>query len=154
MTCPRTAFPDGTQCGDYNWHAADCPNAIDTPTPSWVTLDSGERTDYPSGMRRDTDTGKPRYDLIPRPMLTRLAGLYARGAVKYGDSNWMLADSTAEVDRFKASAFRHFMQWLEGDVDEDHASAVVFNIFAAETIGAKLEAAHCTECGGTCEDDQ
>lgn len=105
----------------------------------FVTLDSGERVDYPSGMRRDTDAGKPRYDLIPRPMLTRLAGLYARGAVKYGDENWTLANSDAEVDRFKASAFRHFMQWLEGHDDEDHASAVVFNVFAAETIQAKLD---------------
>ena len=107
---------------------------------SFVTLDSGERVDFPSGMRRDTDKGKPRYDLIPRPMLKRLAELYARGAEKYGDSNWTLADSQAEVDRFQASAFRHFMQWLEGDVDEDHGSAVVFNVFAAETIAAKLEA--------------
>lgn len=112
------------------------------PLTGWpvvfTTLDSGERVDFPSGMRRDTDKGKPRYDLIPRPMLKRLAELYARGAEKYGDDNWTLADSQAEVDRFQASAFRHFMQWLEGDRDEDHGIAVVFNIFAAETIAAKL----------------
>ena len=106
----------------------------------FVTLDSGERVDFPSGMRRDTDQGKPRYDLIPLPMLTRLAELYARGAEKYGDSNWTLADTQAEVDRFKASAFRHFIQFLNGERDEDHASATVFNVFAAETIAAKLEA--------------
>ena len=106
----------------------------------FVTLDSGERVDFPSGMRRDTDQGKPRYDLIPLPMLTRLAELYARGAEKYGDSNWTLADSQAEVDRFRASANRHFEQWFQGDTDEDHASATVFNIFAAETIAAKLDA--------------
>lgn len=105
---------------------------------NFTTLDSGERVDFPSGMRRDTDAGKPRYDLIPRPMLKRLAELYARGAEKYGDENWTLADSDAEVARFKASAFRHFMQWLEGDRDEDHGIAVVFNIFAAETIQAKI----------------
>lgn len=104
----------------------------------YETLDSGERVDYPSGMRRDTDAGKPRFDLIPLPMLRRLAGLYARGAVKYGDSNWQLANTDEEVQRFKASAFRHFISWLEGDTDEDHASGAVFNIFAAETIAEKL----------------
>lgn len=104
----------------------------------FTTLDSGERVDFPSGMRRDTDKGKARFDLIPLPMLRRLADLYARGSVKYGDRNWELADSQTEVDRFKASAFRHFVQWLEGDRTEDHAIATVFNVFAAETIAAKI----------------
>jgi hypothetical protein len=107
-------------------------------TPGWETLDSGERIDFPSGMRRDTDAGKPRFDLIPLPMLRRLADLYARGAEKYGDSNWQLADSDVELARFKASGFRHFISWLEGDQSEDHAVATVFNIFAAETIAEKL----------------
>jgi hypothetical protein len=107
---------------------------------TFTTLDSGERVDFPSGMRRDTDKGKPRYDLIPLPMLRRLADLYARGAEKYGDSNWTLADSPEEVARFKASAFRHFVSWLEGDTTEDHAVAAVFNIFAADTIAAKIDA--------------
>lgn len=104
----------------------------------FTTLDSGARVDFPSGMRRDTDAGKPRFDLIPLPMLRRLADLYTRGSAKYGDRNWELADSQAEVDRFQASAFRHLVQWLEGDRTEDHAVAVVFNVFAAETIAGKL----------------
>jgi hypothetical protein len=108
----------------------------------FTTLDSGERVDFPSGMRRDTDAGKARFDLIPLPMLRRLAELYGRGSLKYGDRNWELADSQAEVDRFQASAFRHLIQWLEGDRTEDHAVAVTFNIFAAETIQAKLNSDH------------
>lgn len=102
------------------------------------TKDSGKRVDFPSGMRRDTTEGKPRYDLIPLPMLKRLAELYARGAEKYGDSNWQLANSEEELQRFKASAFRHFIQWQAGELDEDHAIASVFNIFAYETIKEKL----------------
>ena len=23
--CPGTRFPDGTHCGEYGWHAKDCP---------------------------------------------------------------------------------------------------------------------------------
>lgn len=103
------------------------------------TKDSGERVDFESGMRRDIDTGKPRYDLIPPKMLKRLAELYARGAEKYGDRNWQLANSQEELDRFKASAWRHFMQWNTGEVDEDHLIATVWNLFAYETIREKLE---------------
>jgi hypothetical protein len=24
-SCPGTRFPDGTRCGEYGWHAPDCP---------------------------------------------------------------------------------------------------------------------------------
>jgi hypothetical protein len=24
--CPKTRFPDGTHCGEYGWHARDCPD--------------------------------------------------------------------------------------------------------------------------------
>lgn len=116
----------------------------DPSSESWrglfITKDSGERVDFPSGMRRDTDKGKPRYDLIPRFMLKRLAELYARGAEKYGEENYTLANSPEELKRFKASAFRHFMQWLDGETDEDHGCAVYFNICAAEMVQKKLEA--------------
>jgi hypothetical protein len=112
---------------------------IDREFKSFVTKDSGERVDYPSGMRRDVADNKARFDLIPLPMLRRLAELYGRGAVKYGDNNWQLADSKEELQRFKASAFRHFIQWLEGDREEDHGAAVFFNITAAEHVLTKLE---------------
>lgn len=105
----------------------------------YETLDSGKRKEFPSGMRRDLDAGKPRFDLIPIPPLTRLADLYARGAVKYGDSNWTLADSPEELQRFKASFLRHAFQWLGGDTDEDHAIAAVWNIFAYLVIEDKLK---------------
>lgn len=103
------------------------------------TKDSGRRVEYESGMRRDIDTGKPRYDLIPVPMLKRLAELYSRGAVKYGDTNWQLARSDEELQRFKASAMRHMFQWANNEVDEDHAIAAVWNIFAYEVIKQKME---------------
>jgi len=104
----------------------------------WTTKDSGVRAEYPSGMVRDTDKGKPRYDLIPIPILKRWAELAARGAEKYGDNNWMKANSQEELFRFAASALRHMFQWLDGDDDEDHAAAVLWNVAAAEIIKEKL----------------
>lgn len=106
---------------------------------NFETKDSGQRQDYSSGMRRDLQTGKPRYDLIDRSFLKRWAELMARGAEKYGPDNWRLANSQEELDRFKASAIRHMYQWLDGDRTEDHAVATAFNLAAAETVREKLE---------------
>lgn len=108
---------------------------------SFVTKDSGVREVYDSGMVRDVQAGKPRFDLL-RPagvpyayqMLTRFAELMARGAEKYGDRNWEKAEGEEEYNRFLSSAARHFEQWLAGERDEDHAAAVWFNIQAAEKM--------------------
>lgn len=53
--------------------------------------------------------------------------------------NWEKANSKEELDRFKASAFRHFMQWMSNEEDEDHAAAVLFNINAYETIKERIK---------------
>lgn len=123
-------------------------NSTDSLSASngFVTKDSGKREEYGSGMVRDTQDGKPRYDLLlPKDVpysdqfLTRVAGLLARGAEKYSDRNWEQASGTEELDRFKSSAFRHLMQWLTDETDEDHGAAVVFNILAFETVKWKME---------------
>lgn len=99
----------------------------------YITKDSGKRIKYDSGFNRDIQEGKPRYDLIPGELLKRLADLYARGAEKYGDDNWQKACTEEEYNRFKASAWRHFMSWDNNwDTDEDHAIAVIWNIIAYE----------------------
>jgi hypothetical protein len=98
----------------------------------YETKDSGKRIEYPSGFKRDLQDDKPRYDLIYLPMLKRFAELLSRGAKKYGDRNWQLASSSEERERFKASAFRHFIQWMNNEDDEDHAAAIWFNIMAYE----------------------
>jgi DNA polymerase II small subunit/DNA polymerase delta subunit B len=106
-----------------------------------VVKDSGERIEYNSGMVRDTQEGKPDYTLVDLPMLERWAMHMTLGAKKYGRENWQLARSLDELIRFRASAFRHFIQWLRGDRDEDHAAAVYFNIAAAEHVKEKLDEA-------------
>lgn len=104
----------------------------------FVTKDSGKRKEWDSGFRRDTDDGKNRYDLIPVEMLDRLASLYTRGMEKYGDNNWKLADSPDAIERFKQSAWRHFVDWQsDRNIEEDHAMAVVFNVFAYEYLKGK-----------------
>jgi hypothetical protein len=101
--------------------------------------DSGKREDYKSGMRRDTQDGKPRYDLCYLPLLKDWANLMAGGAVKYGERNWEKANSIEEFNRFKASAWRHFVQFMDGEQDEAHHAAVLFNIGAILYLQDKLK---------------
>lgn len=111
----------------------------------YETKDSGDRIEYNSGMKRDIQDNKPDFllCLTDQPykdqLLTRWAALMQRGATKYGRRNWQLANSEEEIERFKSSAFRHFMQWVSGEDDEDHAAAVLFNINACEYTKKKIK---------------
>lgn len=176
-------------------------------TNTFVTKDSGKRKDFASGMRRDVEDGKMRYDLIYWPYFldvywyftpenevdachnknyeelslellglltsdlsakgldweshqislqrilanilnnesidihtftTRLAGLMTRGAEKYGDNNWQKANSKEELARFQRSAMRHYFQFHDLDLEEDHLSAVGFNLGAIYYLLGKL----------------
>lgn len=121
------------------WHLSPCRGAYDEPCtcpPEWrsgqsagqfVTKDSGQRDEFESGAKRDTQEGKPRYDLIPPHPLKRLAELMERGARKYDDNNWMKGMPSS---RFMASLLRHVEAYRRGERDEDHMAAVVFNAFA------------------------
>jgi hypothetical protein len=102
----------------------------------FVVKDSGERIVLSSGMQRDTTEGKTDYSLcLDGPMFDRLAVHLTKGAVKYEKRNWMKASpGDGSLERFKESALRHFLQWYRGDVDEDHAAAVFFNINGAEYV--------------------
>jgi len=112
---------------------------------NFTIKDSGVRQSFTSGMVRDTQVGKADFTrVLDGPMFDRWATHLTKGEIKYPDvkpgvPNWTLADGDAELVRFKKSAFRHFRQWLRGDLDEDHAAAVFFNINGAEFVKAKLK---------------
>ena len=103
------------------------------------------RIKFESGMVRDGSKDKPRFDLISpldipydEQMLTRWAKLMNYGANHYSVRNWEKADGPEELFRFKESALRHMFQWFYGEIDEDHASAVFFNITGAEMVKSKM----------------
>lgn len=105
----------------------------------YTTKDSGNHQEYDSGMRRDSQDGKPRFDLIrtklqpyEEQMIYRYAMLLARGAEKYSARNWEEGCGEEELERAKASLLRHTEQLIAGEDDEDHAAAVWFNTQAIE----------------------
>jgi hypothetical protein len=112
----------------------------------YLTKSSGQQAEFDGGGVRDTETDKPRFDLI-RPVnvpyadqiLTRWAALMARGAEKYAARNWEHFSDRTALDRAKSSAARHFEQWFNGEIDEDHAAAVFFNVMAVEYVRGVLD---------------
>lgn len=119
-----------------------------SPKNPYVTKDNGTRTEFDSGMQREIKAGLPRFELLvpegvpySEQMLTRLASLVAKGAEKYASRDWEQACTQEELESFRASAHRHFMQFMCGESDEDHAAAVMFNVMAVETIRYKIAAA-------------
>ena len=105
----------------------------------FTVKDSGQRQHFDSGMQRDVTEDKIDYTLaFDGPMFERYAKHLTLGAKKYSARNWMKANSATEMDRFRQSAVRHFVQWLRGDTDEDHAAAVIFNINGYEFVRAQI----------------
>ena len=92
--------------------------------------DSGERTQFydadgnPTAVR-DMHEGKGRFDLLPMCVLMRLARHYEAGSLKYGDRNW---EKGIPCHSFADSAMRHFVKYMDGQKDEDHLIAAIWNL--------------------------
>lgn len=103
--------------------------------------DSGQRKVFESGMVRDSGKeGKTDYTLVfDGPMFKRWAEHLTKGAVKYEKRNWMKAKGQEELDHALESLGHHFIQYLDGDKDEDHAAAIFFNINLIEYIKDRMK---------------
>ena len=113
---------------------------------NYITKDSWEHKQFSTWMMRDTNEGKPRFDLLilewipyEEQPLTLLANLLARGAAKYTERNREKARTIEELNRFKESFLRHAMQAVCWETDEDHKSAAIFNLFWMVLVEYKLK---------------
>ena len=117
---------------------------VDNIGQTFEVKDSGKRQEFESGMMRDTQDNKIDFwRVFVGPMLKRWAIHVTKGGIKYPDvhpgvANWTLAKGLEEQQRFKASAARHFYQWMNNEKDEDHAAAVIFNINGYEYVTEKM----------------
>ena len=95
--------------------------------------------ELPSGMNRDTEEGKLDYTLImDGPMYDRWAAHLTAAVPTRGERNWMKAHTEQDYARFRRSLSRHMRQYFRGDVDEDHAAAIFFNLNGAEHVKEQL----------------
>jgi len=80
---------------------------------------------WESGAHRDTQAGKPRFDLIDPIFLRRVADVMAEGAEHYGEHNWTRGIPS---QRYAAGLLRHVYAYLSGDRTEDHLARAAFNL--------------------------
>jgi hypothetical protein len=89
----------------------DSPDAVLQPVN-----DSGQRTEFESGMVRDTNDGKTLVHLVyVGPMLLLWAVQLTAGARKYAVRNWMKAEGKLEWERFRESAARQVLKLAQAD---------------------------------------
>lgn len=93
--------------------------------------DSGNRREFETGAVRDMAEGKGRYDLLPWEAIHELALHCEQGALKYGERN---CEKGIPVSSLIDSAFRHLSKYMQGEADENHLTAALWNIaFAIQT---------------------
>lgn len=118
---------------DDNYPCDECEatyNPLKTDDPKFYKplsgiKDSGDRTQFASGAVRDMHEGKGRCDLLPMCVLLRLARHYEAGAIKYSDRNW---EKGIPAHSFADSALRHIFKYMDGQRDEDHLIAAIWNL--------------------------
>lgn len=87
---------------------------------------------------REDKTNKLRYDLIPLDQLKRLAEHYTKWGLDHWDRNWE-SWGKQYMEDCRKSAFRHFIQRMNNEENEDHDIACIRNIFAYEHLQSKLK---------------
>jgi hypothetical protein len=90
--------------------------------------DSGARTSFETGAVRDAMTGKGLPSEIPPCAIRALAKRFEDGCAKYSRGNWRKG---IPLSRYQDAITRHTLAWSEGQTDEDHLGAVLWNAACA-----------------------
>ena len=98
----------------------------DEPKPT--SKDSGDRTEFETGAKRDMHAGKGRMDLLPWYGIMEVSKHCEEGALKYGEHN---VDKGIPLHSLLDSASRHLAKYMVGMDDEDHLRAACWNLLWA-----------------------
>lgn len=80
---------------------------------------------FDTGAVRDSNEGKGRYDLLPWGAIHALAQHSQRGAAHYGARN---VDKGIKQSSMVDSAVRHISMYIQGDAEDHHLVAALWNI--------------------------
>lgn len=109
--------------------------------------DTGKREKFnEKSAVRETALGRGMPWLIPTRMARRLSVHLEKGALKYSPHNWR---SGMPLSRYVDAIYRHTWDFIEGDRQEDHLSAIVCN---AMFLGESLEMIENGEMDGNFDD--
>lgn len=87
--------------------------------------DSGERTTFVTGAKRDRQHGKGKPSLVPNWVVWLVSRIYEDGSIKYSARNW---EKGMPLSNYIDSAERHLGKLKAGLRDEPHAAQVVWNM--------------------------
>lgn len=87
--------------------------------------DTGHRKVFDTGAQRDAAPGKGWPHCVPCVAKDREAKWYEAGGQKYGRHNWR---EGIPLSNYLDSASRHLDKLMDGQMDEDHAAAVRWNM--------------------------
>lgn len=90
--------------------------------------DSGDRTEFETGAKRDMHAGKGRMDLLPWYGIMEVSKHCEEGALKYGEHN---VDKGIPLHSLLDSASRHLAKYMVSMDDEDHLRAACWNLLWA-----------------------
>lgn len=97
----------------------------DTQAGPAMLKDSGERTTFSTGAKRDRQHGKGMPSLVPNFVIWLVSRVYEDGAIKYAKRNW---EKGMPLSQYIDSAERHLAKLKCGMRDEPHASQVIWNM--------------------------
>lgn len=103
-------------------------NPDEHPTSAVEKLAAGPNVEvHETGAKRGTDVSGLRFDLLSPIVLMSMAGVFAEGAHKYGDHNYLKG---FKFSGLMQHAMNHLMLYMLGDRTEDHLGHAAWNINA------------------------
>lgn len=108
------------------WDEAQLTDMIDDeyPEPN-ESLKAGAKRVFESGSQRDDDSDKPLPNHLDPYLRLRFGYLLRMGGNRYGKGNWRLGQPTETA---LESLHRHLAKYELGCREEDHLSAIIFNV--------------------------
>lgn len=88
-------------------------------------LKSAAKRVFESGSQRDDDSDKPLVNHLDPYLRLRFGYLLRMGGNRYGKGNWRLGQPTETA---LESLHRHLAKYEMGCREEDHLSAIIFNV--------------------------
>ena len=130
--CPLAQATEGTCDTCIEWVCSHSRKAaklmgytiVEDEVPTQQAQEEPQRH-FDTGAVRDNATGKGRYDLLPWGAIHALAQHCERGALHYGERN---VDKGIPQKSFIDSGIRHLSMYIQGDAEDHHLVAAMWNI--------------------------
>lgn len=110
---------------NLDWWKKNASVSADVTEAHRENLEKATKRVFESGSQRDDDTNKPLPNHLDPYLRLRFGYLLRMGGNRYGKGNWRLGQPTETA---LESLHRHLAKYEMGCREEDHLSAIIFNV--------------------------